>query len=189
MTKKLFLGAFVGGIIAYVWMMISWMVIPWHKDTLKTFTDESGVAQVISQNAPQAGVYVLPNTFSYDQGTPRDQMEKGMKMMENGPYMMAAVRPNGVNFMSPQPYIMAFITQFIGALIVTWMLIQAKGLGYGKKWLLVALYGLAVGILSQIPMWNWWGFSSCYVTVAIIDYVIAWALAGFALAGIVKVKK
>ena len=44
----------LGGLILFVWSMISWMVIPWHTKTLHSFTSETAITQSIQANAPQA---------------------------------------------------------------------------------------------------------------------------------------
>jgi len=61
MVKKLLLGTVLGGLIVFAWGAISWMVLPWHAATLQAFTNEAAVSKVIQANAPQPGVYFLPN--------------------------------------------------------------------------------------------------------------------------------
>jgi hypothetical protein len=188
MTSKYTQASLVGGLIVFVWGMLSWMVIPWHQHCLKTFTHESAVAEAIRQNAPQSGIYVLPNTCGYSEGTSHSNMSEGMKMMEEGPFMFASIRTHGVGKMSPKPFIISLIIQVIGALIATWMLAQTTGLTFKRQVGFFAFFGLAVGILGLLPAWNWWGFSTCYVLVGIVETVIGWSLAGLAVAKLLKLK-
>ncbi len=186
MSKTHLKCALIGGLIVFIWGLFSWMVFPWHQTCMNKFTNESAVADAIRNNAPVDGVYILPNTFAYNAGTSESEMNRGMKMMENGPFMFASVRTTGMGKMSMAPFIISLIIQIIGAFIVTWMLMQTKGLSVKKQVGFVALFGLGIGILGNLPNWNWWGFSCCYVLTNIVDVVIGWALAGV---GITKVLK
>lgn len=186
MQKTLFKSALIGGLIVFIWGLFSWMVFPWHQKCLKKFSSESDVAYVIKDNALTPGMYVLPNTFCYGPATSSSEMEKGMNMMQKGPFMFAAVRPEGIGAMSITPFIFALIIQIIGAFIVSWMLLQTKGLDIKQQVGFVTLFGLSVGILGQLPDWNWWGFSGCYVLTNIVDLVVGWFLASLGIVRIVK---
>jgi hypothetical protein len=186
MSKTLLKAAVLGGLIVFVWGMFSWMIFPWHQSCLKKFTHESEVASVIRDNAPVSGVYVLPDTFAYNEHTSHAEMARGKEMMERGPFMFATVRSNGMGKMTLRPFIFSLIIQIIGALIVTWMLMQTKGLIFWKQVRFITLFGLGVAILGELPDWNWWGFSCAYVCINIADLVIGWFLAGLGIAKVLK---
>src|SRR5690348_16764595 len=184
--KKLIRGAVIGGAIVFLWCLVSWMVLPWHSAVFKTFIDEQSVADVISSNAPVSGVYILPNTFKYDDSTSASEMEKGMHYMKNGPTLSASVQIHGMGQKTVRPFIVSLIIQILGAGIVTWMVLQTKGLQYNKRVLFVTLYGIAIGLLGIFPAWNWWGMSFAYIFSIFFDLVISWFLAGLAIAKICK---
>ncbi len=187
MSKNHLKCALIGGLIVFIWGLFSWMVFPWHQTCLKKFTNESDVADTIRDNAPEAGMYVLPNTFAYHDGnTSQRDMARGMEMLEKGPFMFASVRPNGIGKMSMGPFIISLIIQIIGAFIVTWLLMQTKNLPFKKQVGFVTVFGLGVGILGQFPDWNWWGFSYGYILSNIVDLIIGWFLAGFGIAKVLK---
>jgi len=190
MSKNHLKCALIGGLIVFIWCLFSWMVFPWHQTCLNKFINESEVAGVIRDNAPVAGMYILPNTFAYKDGnSSQNEMAAGMKMMEKGPFMFASVRPSGIGKMSMGPFIISLIIQIIGAFIVTWLLMQTKNLSFKKQVGFVTVFGLGIGILGHLPEWNWWGFSYGYVLTHIIDLVIGWFLAGFGIAKVYKNKK
>lgn len=188
MSKTLVRGAVIGGLVVFIWGIISWMVLPIHKHCFKKFSDESWVAEVISKNAPEDGIYVLPNTFSYTDQTSRKEIDRGIRMLEEGPFMFASVRSGGIEKMGMVPLLVALITQMIGAWIVTWMLMQTKGLKFKKQVAFITLFGIGVGVLSQLPNWNWWKFSGSYTFAIFLDLAIGWFLAGLAIAKINKAK-
>jgi|ERR1700722_16892441 len=184
--KKLFRGAIIGGVIVFLWCLISWMALPWHSMVFKKFDDESSVAHAIRNNAQESGVYILPNTFKYNPSTSNEEMEQGMMMMQRGPTMFASVQVNGMGHKSVRPFVISLILEIIGAGIVTWMLLQTKGLKYKHRVGFVTLYGLAIGVLGILPAWNWWCFSLSYTMVIFLDLIIGWFLAGLAIAKICK---
>ncbi|MDQ2994245.1 MAG: hypothetical protein M3R00_04770, partial [Pseudomonadota bacterium] len=60
MIKRIFMAAVLGGLIAFIWGNISWVVLDWHLKAMHQFKDESAVAAVLKNNAPESGVYMLP---------------------------------------------------------------------------------------------------------------------------------
>ena len=186
MSKNHLKCALIGGLIVFIWGLFSWMVFPWHQICLNRFANESDVANVIRDNASEAGMYVLPNTFVYDGSTSQKDMEKTMEIMEKGPFMFASVKPNGIGKMTMGPFIVSLIIQIIGAFIVTWLLMQTKNLPFKKQVGFATAFGLGVGILGQLPYWNWWGFSGAYIFSNIVDLVVGWFLAGFGIAKVLK---
>jgi len=187
MRQKQFIqGAVFGGIIVFLWSMVSWMFIPWHAFVFKSFTDEVQVARVIQDNASMSGMYVLPNTFNYNASTSSTQMENGLRMMQAGPTMFASIRLEGVGSMTIRPIVIALLLQILGAWIVTWMLLQTKGLKFSKRLKFVLLFGISIGVLGVLPAWNWWGFSMNWVLFLFTNLIVGWFLAGLAIAKICK---
>ncbi len=186
MQKKLIRGAVIGGVIVFLWCLVSWMVLPWHSMVFNKFTDEGSVANTIRNHAPVSGVYILPNTYTYNASTSASEMEKGISMMQHGPTMFASIQVNGMGEKTARPFIVSLIIQIIGAGIVTWMLLQTKGLNYRQRVWFVTLYGIAIGVLGILPAWNWWALSPSYVASIFFDLIVGWFLAGLALAKICK---
>jgi hypothetical protein len=85
-------------------------------------------------------------------------MQNGMAMMQNGPTMFASVQVNGMGQKTARPFIVSLILQIIGAGIVTWMLLQTRGLSYKQRVWFVTLYGIAIGVLGHPPCLELVGF-------------------------------
>ena len=45
MFRPLVMGAVLGGIVVFLWSMVSWTVLPWHSADLMRFTNEDVSAQ------------------------------------------------------------------------------------------------------------------------------------------------
>ena len=176
---------FIGGVIVFVWLLISWMFLPWHYQSLKKFKDENRVYNVIRDNAPTSGIYILPNMYVYREGISQNDLNREMgsqtQMMSKGPVVFASVAVEGVTGPRYLPFVIALIIQIVGACIIAWMLFQTKFSSVEQKVTFVTLIGLLIGILGYLPDWNWWRFSLGYTVGCMADLLIGWCLAGFAM--------
>lgn len=168
MWKPLIKSAIVGGIIVYIWGMISWIVLPWHMTTINRFANPDAVTQAIVSSAPKDGVYVLVNPAATPSAKP-------------GPFMFASIKRAGPDMNDTRPYVVSFITQIIGAFFITWLYLQTKANHYWRGVFFITLVGFIAGFLSLIPAWNWWAFSPGYISIGILDFIISWFLAGLAI--------
>ena len=182
MMSRVIIGGIVGAIVLFIWMMVSWMVLPWHGNTIEKFTHPQAVARVIDQNTPKDGVYMFPCEDCHD-GSPEQMREVMMK----GPFIYAQVRKGGMDPFSPGLYIVSFLEGLVGALFVCYLFrVIERNKCYIKRVVFAAVFGLVVGILGTVPSWNWMGGNGCYTIVLIADFVIAYLLLGIVVAGFVK---
>lgn len=187
MRKVWFQSTIVGGLIAFVWGILSWLVLPWHSVAIERFENEASVANVIRDNAMKDGVYILPNMYEANiPGTSeevRQELLVSNEIMQNGPHMFCAVRLNGKNpYSSGASYVRALIFQFVTAFLITWLLLKTKNQSYMDRVWFVACVALIGGILYFLPAWNFMCFPLGFAIVGIIDFVIGWFLAGLAIA-------
>jgi len=166
--KKNLLLSVVAGVVLFIWGFVSWVILPWHNMVANKFTNEAAVSQVLKENSPKQGVYYLP--FS----------EK-----DHGPNQVGAfanVLPQGTDMNMGKHMAIAVIVQIVGAFLVLTLLSQTHGLNYWKRVGFVALVGLVIGFVGHASYWNWFGFSTPYVLVTILDTTIGWTLVGLAVA-------
>jgi len=180
MGKSLIKGTILGAIIVFVWMMISWMVLPWHCTVMNKFSDESKVSSAILESTEKDGIYVLP--FMCD----AVNMDDHAQAMKKGPVIFASIQRHGFDVSSAAPYILAFIIQLIGAFLVTYLLLLTKAPGYWRGVWFILIFGLTVGVIGSLPNWNWWGYSLGYVGLEILDFIISWFLAGLVISAVAK---
>lgn len=166
--KRHLIKAALAGVVLFAWGFLSWAVLPWHNAVANKFVDEIAVESVLQIAAPKNGVYYLP--FNPD---------------DHKPGRAAAfvnVLPQGFRRGMGAMMAMAVVGQFLSALLVLYLLKQAALSTYGKRVRFAAVTGGAIGFISHFPYWNWFGFSTAYVAVIVLDSVIAWTLAGLVLA-------
>ncbi len=162
--RKIVLGTLLGGIITFCWGAFSWMVLPWHQATLRDFTNEHWVASAIRDNAPKSGVYYL----------------------EQEPTTFAAVRREPVNPASWRFFFKGFFVELAGAFLLTALLASLPELSYARRVWVAAMVGMTAAVTTHLANWSWWGFSAEFTLVSMADQVIAWTLAGLAIAAVTR---
>ncbi len=172
--KNNILAILLSAAVLFIWGAISWTLLPWHNTVANKFINESSVSQVLKENAATAGVYYLP--FS----------EEDHQSGEAAAFIN--VLPNGYEMDMGKLMGTAMFGQLVVALLVLLLLRTTSGLSYWQRVSFVTLVGLVIGFAGHFPYWNWFGFSTSYVLVTIVDSVIAWFLAGLVMAKFVKGK-
>lgn len=182
--------AVLGGLVVFLWGVVSWMILPWHQMTMKKFDNESRVADVIQDNTSMSGVYMLPNCFAQDKGMSKEDMEKSKtkikEMMERGPVVYAIIKKEGMSPNMAGNFITALIVNIVAAFFVTWLLMMTKAMAYMKQVYFVAVVALTAGLMIYLPDWVWMGMPLGCVVVHLLDLIIAWFLAGLVIAKMAK---
>lgn len=189
MKKTLVKCAVAGGIVVFVWGIVSWMVLPWHKMSMMKFQDEKRVADVIQDNTSKSGVYALPNCFA-DRSMSKEDMEKAKmksrEMMMKGPVVHAIVMKEGWGDNMTGRFVMSLIVNIITALFVTWLLMMTKALSYMKQVCFIVMVALTAGFMIHLPHWVWMGLPFGCAVMHIIDLLIGWFFAGLVIAKLAK---
>ena len=175
MAKGLWRATFIGGFVAWLWMIVSWTILPWHCGVMETFPNEKAAVEAISSQTRASGVYTYPSLCAESKSTSKTKIFLAInKTGENGGMMI--------------PLIISLITYFIGGLIVALIIMQMASSTYGWKLFATAMIGLAIGVMSMLPAWNWWGIPFNYSLLMIVDNLIAWLLAGLVIAAFIHPK-
>ena len=189
MTKRLVLGSLLGAIVLFIWAFIAWEVIPWPGEPLRAFTSPEAMEQAIKANVPVSGNYLVPNKVKRTPGMTDEQYKKAwddaIEKMTQGPMMFAAIRMEPMASMSRYMGI-GFLTNFIVALLASFLLAQTTGLSYKDRVLFITLIGVIIFIGGHVDEWNWWSFSNAYMCMQMGAIVIGWLLASFVIAKFVR---
>jgi hypothetical protein len=174
--------------VAFLWSTVSWEILGWHEKTMVTFQNDDEVSAVIASHAAKDGTYILPGSPSTEGLTAEQKKQTQAALMEKmrkGPIMVAAVRRGGFGSFS-QAMIIQVLSLMAGAFLLTWLLLQTKGLSYARAVLFLAVVGLSASVIVDLPNWNWWGFSGAYTAVNLADSTITWLLAGLVIARVAR---
>lgn len=190
MAKSLLLGGLLGGLTLFAWGAFSYMVLPWHSMTLEKFADETALAQTLVSNAGGSGMYILPNPHKSSPGVTAAQQEAdeaaGMIRMMQGPFMFSAVSLHGTRDMG-EAMILNVLGNMAAAALATWLLLQTAIPRFWRRVRFVVVVALTTGVITHVPHWIWWQFSTSFTIVEMTDLLIAWFLAGMVIANVARV--
>jgi F0F1-type ATP synthase assembly protein I len=185
MKASLILGGIVGGLVAFMWSSLSWIVLPMHQAAFLKFKDEPAVTAAIAQNAPASGVYLLPNAHAnaaeLTSAQLRAQEAEASKQWRTGPSAVVAVRTGGIASMGSS-IATHLVTMIVAGLLLAWLVSRTSGLSYWGKVGFALVVAITGGVLTNVPEWNWWGYSTAYTAAAFVDLVVGWFLGGLIIA-------
>lgn len=193
MTKRIIFSAILGGIIAFIWGNISWVIMDWHQKTMHQFKDEVAVVKVLKDNASESGVYLLPQLPS-DFAAKPGQDQKSIKAQHDariseGPVATVAIAL-GPGDPSMKKQILQYLLTFLGyGLAISVLLACCSCGGYIGRVLYSGFLGLLLASYGPLLDVNWFHFSWDFALLNALDGLIAWTLAGIVMAAIVRKPK
>ena len=185
--KRTIFAALLAAIICMVWGGISWMVLGWHNQEVRSFKDEAAVRQSLIDNAPQTGVYMLPNPMSGSDHS-KTAWEAAEAKRKAGPFFFGVIRPSRGGQDMSTSFGMGLGRSFIAALLVAGLLSMTARLDFLQRVLFCTLCGLFAGFVADVPMHIWFESPLRYTLINVADHVVEWFLAGLAIAGMVTGK-
>ena len=178
--KAIVKGALVGGFIAFIWVNISWMILPWHQLTISSVPDEEATRTALRTQIPESGLYILP--WSND----KSQQEATRNKVEEGPFAYMVVHPRGVEMNMSKMMILGLLSNIFIAAILSLLLNMTSGLGYIRRVGFVKTAAIAGSLVVVMPNLIWWHFPIGQAVVTIVDTGFTWGFAGMAIAKFVK---
>ena len=167
--------ALAGGGVLFLWGVVYWMALPWHEGVFGQFRDEDAVASVLTQNAPQSGIYVYPG----------GQDEEGIEKMARGPIAFVAFHDAGMASLV-RPLLTQLGIQVLAAFLISLLLARVGDTSYWGRVGFVVLLLLTAGVLCHLPNWNWWHFSTGYILTVFVDLLAGGFLAALVMARIIR---
>lgn len=111
-----------------------------------------------------------------------------MRKWEQGPSGFLVFHPNGMPGMSAKTLFIELASNIAAALIAAYLLAQALVSlpGLGSRVLFVTLIGVIPFLAISVSYWNWYGFPASFTFGELIEQGVGFALAGVAMAMIMK---
>lgn len=178
--KRVIIATFAGAVIAFAWGFVSWMLIGWH--TPSTFTDAAAVEQVIMENAPTHGVYMLPVN--------PDEDDKAAAITK-GPFVYATIRPHTLDqpWTMTTPMLYSFANNMLCSLVIAVCVLRIRATRFISRASVGATLGIFAAVSMALPRWNWFETPTIHLVADALDPIIAYTLAGIAIACIIKAPK
>lgn len=176
MSKKILISLLVGSILLFGWNAISWMVLPFHTQSLKNIPAGIIDAKALQKAMPESGVYHFP-------GFPEDMEEGTMKKINAR--LQSEPRITMMNYVNrptslfdPLTFAFSFLLNFLTVLFTYWLLSNLKSPTFQTTLISCLAIGIISSILSDISLMNWFMFPLGYTLTMVFDKMIAFTLLG-----------
>lgn len=169
--KKQLIGAFVGGLILFIWQFVSFGPGSIHISQMQHLPQQDAVLQALADNNMPEGEYLLPRLPVGATGEAQEQLGRDM---EGKPW--AQIRYHHAHKMTfGSNLIRGFIIDFLAAFLLIWLMVRMKDLDM-KTAVLTSLAVGTIGYLTINYLDSVW-FKSTSIP-DLIDAVVQWSLVG-----------
>ena len=187
---KVLIAAILGGIIFFAWNSVSWMVLPWHQQTINHFDNDQAVMEALSANANAekgGGIYLLPKMEHKAKNSNSDEMpaESADSQVSQEPFAFISYKPQGSGRSMEDSMKFALINSILVSILIVILLSGTSDLGYMARVFYVVMISFVGALLGHVPNWIWWGFDGGYTLVMVADTLIGWFLAGLIIAAFI----
>ena len=171
--KKIMIGSFVGAVLLFGWLALSWMVMGIHDKAMKYTPAQDSLLRAMS-SLSEEGQYFVPNMPA---GTPQSEMETFMKANEGKPWAV-------INYHKAQKMdmVMPVLRAFLICLVCMWLCCLVIGKMADRRFYTVFTTTFSFGIISFLSVWymghNWMSIGWDVLTGELIDNIAGWGLAG-----------
>lgn len=189
---RILISGVVGGIVFFFWGFLVHVVFQFYSDVIRSVPDENAIRAVVQAEIPESGAYFFPAYPQHDSEMTELEVEaltaQFNERHEAGPIGLLFVQKEGMKAMQPMIFIRGLGIFVLVGLVASLLLAAAAPAmpSYVGRVLFILSIGVVVVLFSDISAWNWWHMPGDYTRTHVIDHLVAWALAGAAMAGIVK---
>jgi len=181
---KLLVAGLLGGIVMFIWTSIAHVALPLGEAGIGEIPNESAVlSSMQSTIGEQSGLYVFPGPGVGKNATRQEKNEAmkhmGEKMAANPSGILMYHAP-GRPFMFGKWLGIEFGTELLEAILVVFLLAQARITSFAGRVGFVLVAGILAAITTNVSYWNWYGFPSAYTAGYMFIQIV-----GFCLVGIV----
>lgn len=176
MKRKTIITLVLGTLLLFLWNAVSWMVLPFHSQTLNNMPEGVVDLEKISESDMESGIYHYP-------GFPADNSQEAMgelaKQLEMGPRVPFMVyRSEPTKLFDPIQFLWSLIINLLTVVLAYYLI---KGLAIKtKKSILVysLLIGLVIALVADISLLNWYFYPLDYTLINVLDRLISFGLIG-----------
>ena len=190
MATRMLIAILVGTVLAFGWGAVSW-TSGMYDFAFKPLPDGAAVAAGIESAVTADGAYLYPAPPAASGLSPQQAAianEAYVAEHRRGPLLMALVRREGVDPLSPTVLARGFVIELFGTGLLAAIIAVACKFGartQDRLALAVAVPAFAM-LSSHAVTWNFFHLPDLYSIVLFVDGMAAWTLAGIACALIIR---
>ena len=178
---RIILAGFLGALVLFFWGFLSWEVLPFHKMTTHSLSNEDAVVSALKSGNAETGTYMIPAMPEANEAAKKAHLEK----MKSGPVAWLHYSTTGYEEVDMMYFIKGFIMLFFSAMIAASLLGKlswALASRYGARVRFVMMIGIFLAITARLGDWAFMGYSTSFSLNLAADDIIGWTLAGFVIA-------
>ena len=187
MNKQAIYSILSGTILLFIWNAVSWMVLPFHSNTLHTIP-ESVIqpAEALREAMPESGVYHYPGLPEGNSATAMEEIEA--KLAEGPRITLMVYKNEPTELFELSSFIFSAVANLLTALIV-FLIISRLGVASLRSAIVTCLLiGSVAAIVSDISQMNWYMFPLDYTLINVVDKLVAFGLLGLVFGWYVRKK-
>lgn len=174
--KRITISILIGTLILFIWNAISWMVLPFHSNTLINIPETAFDKKLLQESLPDDGVYHYP-------GIPEDSSVEGMTELENklkeGPRITLMVYKKGeTGFFNPKSFALNLLFNLLTVSILLTIVRQFQDKSIKNVLKNSILIGIMIGLVSDLPQMNWYMFPAKYTLTYVFDHITSFLFLG-----------
>ena len=187
MAKKILLGTAVGAVAIFLVSFVWHMFTPLAEAGISNLPHEDALSTAMKLGIKEPGWYMFPGIDVSKQNDPAEQ-KRYLEAFQKGPTGLLIYHPGGEEFSFGKLLVNQFLFSVGSALVISCLLAMAAGAlpGFGQRVLFICLVALFGAFTTDLPYWNWYGFPLNYTIAHLAGIVVTWAVAGCAVAAVVK---
>jgi hypothetical protein len=191
MATRILIAGIIGGIVMFIWSFIAHELLPLGELGIKVMPNEDAVTSALQTSlGADPGFYIFPSGGLTPSAT-REEKEAAMKKAEEqmaaGPAGVLIYNPKRV-FNFPKRLGIEFVTEVVEALLAVFLLGQTGIRGFAGRVGFIFVAGILAAMATNVPYWNWYGFSRVYTFGYMVTQIIGFLLVGI-VAGLVFPKQ
>lgn len=187
---KLVLAAVLGAVAIFLWEFVAHMFTPLGEAGLGFLPNPDAVSSSLqSAIGDETGMYMFPTgglTAKSSREEKRQGMERMNEEMKTKPSGLLIYKAPGTVFNFGKSLAVQFVTDLLKALLLVALLSHTRLESFGKRVGFVVLAGILAAIATNIPYWNWYGFTGTYTMSQVLMEIIGFTCAGLVIAWLYK---
>lgn len=189
------LAAVVGAVVLFIWGAVFWMGLFWFFGGFSSLEpdNEQSVVAALQVNMPHTGVYEFPSKPTHDAGIDPNEAKRlyddWVDRYGQGPVGSIVYVQSGQEVSDPVTLVRGFVIELISSILVCMIVILGGPAGFAKKWVTVAVFGIAASVAVHLISWNFRYTPTNYTLMLCFDTAAGWMLAGIPIAAILPSHK
>jgi hypothetical protein len=188
-VKRIILAGILGAIAMFMWSAVAHMFTPLGEAGMSEIPNEPAVLSAVQASiGANHGLYRFPGLGVGPSAT-REQKNQAMQQyqakLDQNSSGILIYHPPGAKGLTPSKFAIEFLTEFIEALIVAFLIANSRATTLGGRIAIGLVVGIAAATTTNVSYWNWDGFPANYtmafMCIEVVAYLVAAIVAGLVL--------